>query len=453
MRLLREEWPGKYGTKMLSEELFAILQAKIPQNKGPITINLLGGAENFLTFKNEFGIELGGVDFSGTVYKKTNAQRAPARATPTISWSDPDDIIFGVLLSGTQLNAVAADPISGYPISGTYEYDPPSGTELAIGENQALNVVFTPTNSNSYKRARKTVHIDVLTDAGTFVVFNWDIVTPPPTWVNVPLTSTELNADARDAFTNVSVPGTYTYTPDFGDVIDVGTYPLAVSFDADDTVTYPANPYLGNATILGKAVAFVQSTSGASLTVTAGNLLIVAVATKHTNPGVTVTVSDSKGNTYSQAGSYNEQVDGGGYVKISLWKAVANGSGANTFTVTPSAGTVDVSFKAEYEGVLAFDAADNRSGFGGDPVESGTPAISADRQLVISFVAGDIGTATTTTGFNNRGSGYRDNVELRSTTTQLTAPNGGANAPVDGVGGPATTFWCGISASFTHKVS
>lgn len=92
------------------------------------------------------------------------------------------------------------------------------------------------------------------------------------------------------------------------------------------------------------AIAFVQKTSSESTNsssartlaypsnVAANGLLVVVVAT-YNNATATVTVTDSQGNTYSQADAYRTTST----TRISLWYAVAGSSGANTVTVTPSA--------------------------------------------------------------------------------------------------------------------
>lgn len=153
MRLLREKWANP---TMLAEELFPILQTGIPQQSGPITINI-SGTEDFVTFKNATGI-VGTIDYQG---RSRTTSSAPARVRPTIDWDNPADIASGVALGGTQLNAVATDPANDLPLDGSYTYDPPSGTVLADGDDQPLTVVFTPTNSTSYLRSRKTVFITV----------------------------------------------------------------------------------------------------------------------------------------------------------------------------------------------------------------------------------------------------------------------------------------------------
>jgi uncharacterized protein (TIGR02145 family) len=72
-----------------------------------------------------------------------------------ITWTNPADINFGILLSDTQLNATADEP-------GTFVYTPKLGTKLNIGENQDLGVVFRPTDAVNYNNASKIVQINVI---------------------------------------------------------------------------------------------------------------------------------------------------------------------------------------------------------------------------------------------------------------------------------------------------
>jgi large repetitive protein len=84
-----------------------------------------------------------------------------AKAAPVINWSNPAAITYGVALSAIQLNATAAHPSDGGPLSattlnGTFAYSPTAGTLLPVGNN-TLSVVFTPTNAGDYTTAAKSV--------------------------------------------------------------------------------------------------------------------------------------------------------------------------------------------------------------------------------------------------------------------------------------------------------
>jgi probable HAF family extracellular repeat protein len=81
-------------------------------------------------------------------------QLAIGKAAPTLTWSNPADILFGSALSSTQLNASANVP-------GTFVYNPPAGTVLSVGAAQTLSTTFTPTDSTDYTAAVKSVLINV----------------------------------------------------------------------------------------------------------------------------------------------------------------------------------------------------------------------------------------------------------------------------------------------------
>ena len=80
---------------------------------------------------------------------------APVKTTPTITWANPDNIVYGTALSGTQLNATAL-------VAGTFTYTPTAGTVLNAGAGQTLHVDFTPTDTSLYNNASKDVTINVL---------------------------------------------------------------------------------------------------------------------------------------------------------------------------------------------------------------------------------------------------------------------------------------------------
>ncbi len=87
------------------------------------------------------------------------------KATPVLHWANPPDIDHGTALDGTQLNATATWVVGGNPVTvpGTFTYTPPAGTVLPIGSNQALSVLFLPTDLANYGAASATVHINVRT--------------------------------------------------------------------------------------------------------------------------------------------------------------------------------------------------------------------------------------------------------------------------------------------------
>ena len=84
--------------------------------------------------------------------------------TPTITWANPADIVYGTPLGSGQLNATV-EP------AGTLTYTPPGGTVLNAGSNQVLQVVFTPADPSRYTGATNSGTINVQ-KANQTIAFN-----------------------------------------------------------------------------------------------------------------------------------------------------------------------------------------------------------------------------------------------------------------------------------------
>lgn len=94
------------------------------------------------------------LDGSGSnIIIKLNYLTDGSKITPTVTWSNPANIIYGAALSGGQLNAVSS-------VSGTFSYTPASGTVLGVG-NQTLSMVFTPTDTVNYNTVNRSVTLTV----------------------------------------------------------------------------------------------------------------------------------------------------------------------------------------------------------------------------------------------------------------------------------------------------
>ena len=143
------------------------------------------------------------------------------RGVPTITWPTPAAIVYGTLLSATQLNASANVP-------GTFAYTPAAGTLLSAGATQTLNVTFTPADTASYDAATASVAISVVKATPAIA---WSA--PSAIGFGTVLTATQLNAIAN-------VRGTFVYSPSAGAVLSPGTQTLAATFTPDDTGNYTA---------------------------------------------------------------------------------------------------------------------------------------------------------------------------------------------------------------------
>lgn len=93
-------------------------------------------------------------DYDGTNGSNPSGGLLLIKAVPTINWSNPAEISYGIELSNTQLNATSS-------IEGTYVYTPSLGTLLNAGANQVLSVAFTPTDIQNYETVTKQVVINI----------------------------------------------------------------------------------------------------------------------------------------------------------------------------------------------------------------------------------------------------------------------------------------------------
>ena len=143
-----------------------------------------------------------------------------SKATPSITWADPADIVYGTLLGPAQLNAKAG------VVDGTFTYAPALGAKLAAGSNQLLSVTFEPTAIGNYLQATAAAHITVL--KATPVVAWAD---PADIYANTPLGNDQLNATAN-------VPGHFVYVNQ-GESFPAGNGQiLSVTFVPDDAANY-----------------------------------------------------------------------------------------------------------------------------------------------------------------------------------------------------------------------
>ena len=144
---------------------------------------------------------------SGYLASNSTGALSVAKASTSVTWSNPADIIYGTALSGTQLNATGSVP-------GSFVYTPAAGTILSSGNGQNLHADFTPTDTTNYNPSQADVSINVLT-----AVLNISMTAdrnPAPVG---------LNFNYKPVITNTgSVPAT--------NVVLTDTLPLQVTFTA-----------------------------------------------------------------------------------------------------------------------------------------------------------------------------------------------------------------------------
>jgi YVTN family beta-propeller protein len=157
-----------------------------------------------------------------------------ARKTPTITWNNPTNIVYGTALSRTQLDASASDPTFGATVSGTFVYTPSLGIVLSVGSHQTLNATFTPNDIANYTTASKSVLINAIRATP---IITWH---PPAniTYGTV-LSSTQLDGTALNVVSGIKMPGTFVYNPLSGTVLSVGSHQtLHTTFTPNDIANY-----------------------------------------------------------------------------------------------------------------------------------------------------------------------------------------------------------------------
>jgi hypothetical protein len=152
------------------------------------------------------------------------------RATPTLAWAKPADLIYGTALTGTQLDAFVTNSAN---FSGSFTYSPPTGTFLPVGQNQPLSVTFAPSDSANYDTATAQVLINV---SKATPLITWTGPSSNMTYGQA-LSSAQLNATAT--VNGNTIPGNFVYTPGIGTVPPTGqNFPLSVTFTPTDTADY-----------------------------------------------------------------------------------------------------------------------------------------------------------------------------------------------------------------------
>lgn len=391
-----------------------------------------------------------------------NANNTPAvSATPTIINTQ----VFGVSISsgGVGFSLTSSAPASGDNVGGTTLTITGvgfSGTPVVtVGETACTNVVRVSSTSITCTAPAKLpgtydifVTIDgvvhTLTLAYTsFVGFSLASISPTSglTTGGEPLTITGFGFQVTP--TSVTIGGTACTT-----IVRVssksitcvtpakaaGTYGVSVTI-AGVTHTL-ANAYTVTAPVPILFVQYRDSIASDSLAFTAdntaSNLLVAALL--FTDYGTTqiATVTDSRGNVWTRVPSSAIISDP---VQLEFWYAQACGAGANTLSVTWTAG--GPGFRAitiaEYSGVALVGDPVNAVGTGvnvGDWFAPTTNPFNVTHNSVICAFVASAGSATgggptyTLRGINAIGNAYEDRVVVPGTYTADFVTQGGPNA-------------------------
>jgi hypothetical protein len=214
------------GTDVPSDPLMPFSRKVFVNGSGPAGV--AGGPLNYKSIKARSGvidheILVEAPPFSVTyLLVDTGDRQLEVNDTlyPIVTWNNPADIVYGSLLSSTQLNATAGIP-------GTFTYDPPATTLLNAGTGIELKVTFVPNDIAVYSPVMKTVKINV--NKATPVI-TWN--SPADIVQGIVLGDAQLNAGSN-------VDGTFLYDPPTGTLLGVGPdQVLKTTFTPSDTINY-----------------------------------------------------------------------------------------------------------------------------------------------------------------------------------------------------------------------
>ena len=292
----------------------------------------------------------------------TNGILTIAQAIPSVTWTNPAAIVYGVALNSNQLNATASAP-------GIFVYSPTNGTVLNAGTN-ALSVTLTPTDTVDYTSANNGVSLVVSPAALSVVasnvgraygqtnpvfegviigltngdnitatysssagsnsaVGNYAIVPalvdpgdrqtnyavslsngtltvaqgiPLVTWTNPSAITYGGALSSNQLNATASVPGNFVYNPTNGAVLNAGTNALSVTFTPTDSVDYGNANGNVNLVVAPAALSVVASNVGRAYGQT--NPVFEGVIIGLTNgDNITATYSSSA-TSNSAAGTY-----------------------------------------------------------------------------------------------------------------------------------------------------
>ena len=136
-----------------------------------------------------------------------------------LSWSTPQPVVYGALLSKSQLQAKANT-------KGSFTYSPPPGTQLAAGGRQ-LTATFQPADKKHYLSGAQ-IHTKLTVNRAA-PTLSWP--SPAPLTYGTPLPSSVFDATSN-------VPGTFSYAQAQGDVLTAGARTLTATFTPTDRADY-----------------------------------------------------------------------------------------------------------------------------------------------------------------------------------------------------------------------
>lgn len=271
------------------------------------------------------------------------------------------------------------------------------------------------------------------------------------TWANpadivegTALGGTQLNATAATSLA-FPVAGTFVYTPSAGAVLSLGDdQALATAFTPTDAGLYRMASKTVFINVVSAGISFINasgtSSSGASSmiagigNVAIGDFIVVfATVTSAVSNAITFAVTDSQGNTYSQASSYVREnfTVGTEFMAMVAFYVRATVAGAVTVTVTKSA-SCDATFNGlVYRGAEALvDAVTNSEHQPAGPAVTNTtgPVSAGNGDVIIAAFNVQGSGLTPGSGFTTRASFVEDRIGVSGSQAATATSSGSAGA-------------------------
>lgn len=188
-------------------------------------------------------------DLVGNASQPSSVTYTVAKGTPVITWAAPAPIVYGTVLTSTQLNATAS-------VAGTFIYTPAAGALLGVGI-QTLSANFTPNDSTDYTGASKSISLTV-TQAPTSTTIT--SIAPNPAGVGIPVL---VSYKVSGVPGGVAPSGTVTVTANTGETCSasVSSGACSLTFAASGTHTLTAS-YTGDANYLASSASSSVQVNG-----------------------------------------------------------------------------------------------------------------------------------------------------------------------------------------------
>jgi hypothetical protein len=195
--------------------------------------------------------------------------------------------------------------------SGSGSCSPSSSTLLMAGPYSSVTATFNATGADADFQATPPATLKLVVNKAVPVV-SW--TAPAPIAFGTRLGTAQLDASA-------SVPGTFSYSPPLGAVLQPGTQTLSVTFTPTDTTDY-TSPTATTTISVGFTQACITTTDNGSLTVAKGQAICVSSGGKVTG-SISVT---SGGALYVNGGTIGGSLGSAGAAAVTLCKATITGS-------------------------------------------------------------------------------------------------------------------------------